>query len=208
MWPGARRHAAGPGGAVLRAETDELKPVAKIPARIAQAYRQHVDYRGAAALRLWLSFLITFLLLRGLTYGIRYHVLPFHDIVAAGGLHIHHFVWGIFLLIAVGILLVMLDGPRWHPWLAIPLGMGSALVIDEFALWLNLKDVYWADAGRTSVDLAVVISALLALYWAAHCFWKQAVREIGEAAHLVMRGERGLLRRRARRVRKPPKSSS
>jgi hypothetical protein len=145
--------------------------------RIARAYRRHVDYRREAALRTLAAFVVTFLFLRALTFGIHYHLLPVHDIVT-GGLHIHHFVWGIGLLLVIGFLAISLEQARWHPWLAIPFGIGAALTLDEFALWLNLEDVYWAKQGRSSVDVVIVVAALLGAYLAAYRFWNQAVREL------------------------------
>lgn len=176
-----------------------MRPLARIPARIAHAYRTHVhaSYRRRAALRLWLFFLLTFLVLRFITYGIHYHFLPLHDVVT-GGLHIHHFVWGIAMLILLGVLLVSLEAPKWHPRLAIFLGIACALVIDEFALWLNLTDNYWQQAGRTSVDVAVVIAALFGIYYAANRFWNQVARELHAGVRLAVSGEQRLLRRRHR----------
>ena len=179
-----------------------MEPAATLPSRIRHAYREHIDYRRRCALRLWLAFLLTFLFLRGLTYGIRQHLLPFGNIVT-GGVHIHHFVWGIFLLLIVGFLGLSLEAPRWHPWLAIPFGVGAALVVDEFALWLNLEDVYWAKQGRLSVDLAVLIAALFGLYFAAVRFWNQVVREVRLVVRLVLRGERRLIRRDRRGGHRP-----
>jgi 4-amino-4-deoxy-L-arabinose transferase-like glycosyltransferase len=124
------------------------------------------DIERRSSLNAWLSFVVTFILLRLLTYGIRYGVLPFHNVVTRSGLHIHHFVWGIFILLIVGFAGYMIEDIRWHPWLAIAFGIGAALVIDEFALWLDLKDVYWAQQGRWSVDLAIVVSGLLGLSYA------------------------------------------
>jgi hypothetical protein len=169
-----------------------------IPAAIATAYRTHVDYRREAALRTWAAFILTFAFLRGLTYGIRYHLLPVHNVVLHGGLHIHHFVWGIFLLIIVGFLLLNLDQARWHPWLGIPFGIAAALVIDEFALWLNLEDVYWAAQGRISIDLAIIVGAILGLYYAADCFWKEVTHEVGIVLGFVAREEQRIIRCRHR----------
>lgn len=42
-------------------------------------------------------------------------------------------------------------------------GIASALVLDEFALWLNLKDVYWQREGRESVEALVTFASLLAM---------------------------------------------
>lgn len=170
------------GRARARAQTDaaEASDAGRVASRIRVAYRRHVDYRREAALRIFVFFLVAFGLLRGLTYGIRYHVLPIQNVVAPGSLHIHHFVWGIFVLLLVGFLALVLDQPRWHPWLAIPFGIGAALVLDEFALWLNLEDIYWAKQGRTSVDVVIAFAALLGGYLAAERFWREALGEIRE----------------------------
>ena len=146
--------------------------------RIVAAYQEHVDYRREAALRMWVAFIGTFLVLRFLTYGIRYHFLPFRNIVTSGGLHIHHFVWGILILLIVGFLGITFWSPRLHSWLAPLYGIGAALVVDEFALWLNLRDVYWAREGRISVDIAILIAALLGLYYTANRFWGQVAQEL------------------------------
>ncbi|HYS29300.1 MAG TPA: hypothetical protein VEQ12_07335 [Candidatus Limnocylindria bacterium] len=160
---------------------------------MAESYRYHIDYKREAALRAWVAFIAMFVFLRGLTYGIRHHLLPAKNVVTSSGLHIHHFVWGILILLVIGFLALMLEQPRWHPWLAIGFGFGAALVIDEFALWLNLKDVYWAKEGRSSVDLAIVIFALLGLYYAADRFWRDIIRDLGRAARFLVTGEHRIL---------------
>ena len=163
--------------------------------KIVAAYQQHVDYRREAALRMWIAFIATFVFLRVLTFSIRYHLLPVGNIVTGGGLHIHHFVWGILILLVVGFLGITLWSERLHPWLGTFFGIGAALVIDEFALWLNLRDVYWLREGRSSIDLAIIVAALLGLYYAADRFWKQAVREVQAALKFVANREGELLHR-------------
>jgi hypothetical protein len=160
-----------------------------------ESYRYHIDYKREAALRAWVAFIAMFLFLRGLTFGIRHHLLPVKNVVTSSGLHIHHFVWGILILLVIGFLALMLEQPRWHPWLAIGFGFGAALVIDEFALWLNLKDVYWAKEGRSSVDLAILVFAVLGLYYAADRFWRDIIGDLGRAARFLVTGERRILRR-------------
>jgi len=78
-----------------------------------------------------------------------------------GGLHIHHLVWGICLSLASGFLSIALR-PRGlgGDALAVLFGVGAGLTLDEFALWLRLDDVYWAEEGRASLD-AVIVAALL-----------------------------------------------
>jgi hypothetical protein len=145
-----------------RATRPATRPkVETLPARIRTVYKQHVDYRRESALRVFVTFVVTFLLIRALTYGIRYQLLPVSNVVTSSGLHIHHFVWGIFILLLVGFVALSVNQARWHPLLAIAYAIGAALVLDEFALWLNLQDVYWTGPGRESIDAVVIFIALL-----------------------------------------------
>jgi hypothetical protein len=77
-----------------------------------------------------------------------------------GGLHVHHLVFGIVLLLATGFALALQPSSPWLEIVAAGFGIGAGLTLDEYALWLHLEDVYWAEEGRRSVD-AVVIAALL-----------------------------------------------
>ena len=112
-----------------------------------------------------LAFLVTFAVVRGITVMIRAGVGPLHN-VTAGGLHIHHLVWGILLLLIVGYvwLLEIGVGSSWVASLtAIAFGVGAALTLDEFALWLNLSDVYWERQGRESIDAVLIFAGLLSV---------------------------------------------
>jgi hypothetical protein len=150
--------------------------------RLHHVGRTHLDFRRRAALRLLTSFLITFALIRLLTYSIHNNLGPFHDIVIGGGsggtIHIHHYMWGLLLIAVCGFLALSLEAARWHPFLAIPFGIGLALVLDEFALLLQLKDVYWAEQGRISVDIGVIVAAGLLLYYLGQCYWHDVIAEL------------------------------
>jgi hypothetical protein len=185
-----------PNPASIAAQAEVAAPIVHhLKRRFAAAAKEHIDFRRRAALRMWVAFIVTFVFLRALVYAIRYHLVPWGN-VETGSLHIHHFVWGIFVLLIVGFIALQVEAARWHPWLAIPFGIGAALVVDEFALWLNLRDVYFTEEGRWSVDLAVVLAAILGLYYAAACFWRQIVADLRWAGRLLIRGERRLLRHR------------
>lgn len=109
------------------------------------------------------SFVVTFATVRTITHLIRAGVGPIHN-VTAGTTHIHHLVWGIALLLLVGYVWLSETGvgSSWTASLtAIAFGVGAALTLDEFALWLNLRDVYWDTTGRESIDAIVVFAALL-----------------------------------------------
>jgi hypothetical protein len=133
---------------------------------LSELYRFH--FRSERRERLFLAslaFLLTFAVVRGITYSIRSGIGPFHN-VSAGGTHIHHLVWGILLLIVVGYvwLLEVGVGSNWVASLtAILFGVGAALTLDEFALWLNLQDVYWEQQGRVSVDVVLIFGGLLSV---------------------------------------------
>jgi hypothetical protein len=86
------------------------------------------------------------------------------SVVSEGGLHVHHLVFGIVLMIAAGS--ISFAGFATDPIYeicAFLFGVGVGLTIDEFALWLYLEDVYWAKEGRASVDAAVVCVVFLGL---------------------------------------------
>ena len=79
-------------------------------------------------------------------------------------MHIHHLVWGICLMMFSGFLAfaMPLEAPWWHIF-AIGFGVGVGFTLDEFALWVRLKDVYWSEEGRTSSDAVVAAAAFAAL---------------------------------------------
>lgn len=131
------------------------------------AFHEDLDASQQSALLSWISFTATFAAVRAVTYSIRAGRGPFRD-VRAGGEHLHHYLWGIGLLAGVGAVAVRgEEKARRHPAVAISYGSGLALVVDEFALLLDLRDVYWARQGRISVDLGVAASALAGSYFAA-----------------------------------------
>jgi len=81
-----------------------------------------------------------------------------------GGVHIHHLVFGICLMLFCGFLgfAAPLASPWWH-LVAIGFGVGAGFTLDEFALWVRLEDVYWSNEGRTSFDAVVCSCAFAAL---------------------------------------------
>ena len=105
------------------------------------------------------SFLITFGFIRTSAYMIRAQVSWWPGNVQVGGTHIHHLVWGICTLLIVGYLEIAISPESpWHEYLAVLFGIATGLTLDEFALWLNLKDVYWTAQGRRSIDAVIVMA--------------------------------------------------
>lgn len=141
-------------------ETDKkAAPLVPTIGEVHDAYRQELGPRERAALLSWLGFTATFGAVRGVTYSIRHGEGPFRNL-SVGGAHLHHYMWGIALLSGVGGLAVHgEDRRRRHPAIALTYGAALALIVDEFALLLDLKDVYWAKQGRVSVDLGIGLVA-------------------------------------------------
>jgi hypothetical protein len=137
------------------------------------------------------SFFVTFLGVRLLVVCITHHIGPF-GWVMMGGRHIHHLVWGIFILLAVGYAWLGELGSGNSPTdifvsrlLSSMYGVGAALTLDEFALWLNLRDVYWAREGRASIDAVVLFGSLLAIgAWGApflrHVFFRRRLHRAAD----------------------------
>jgi hypothetical protein len=110
------------------------------------------------------AFLVSFLFIRTSARLIRNPRVTWWpgSVETKGGLHLHHLVWGIVLLLVTGFLDFALAPPSpWVEVLAGLFGVGAGLTLDEFALWVHLEDVYWAEEGRASLD-AVVVAALVA----------------------------------------------
>jgi hypothetical protein len=109
------------------------------------------------------SFLMTFGIARSITYSIRVRgrAGPFRD-VHLGSQHIHHFVPGVVISFVSGGISIVSRSEKIDRWAAVPFGAGVALVLDEAALLLELEDVYWAEEGRFSIDIAFGAVCLLA----------------------------------------------
>jgi hypothetical protein len=144
-----------------------------IPVRIRALYRRY--FREPRRERLFLasvSFFVTFAIARLITHTARAHGDHFFSITF-GDTHVHHLVWGIMLLLLVGYLGVIQAGNGSDPpslvggrIAAVLYGMGAALTLDEFALWLNLQDVYWEKQGRASIDAVALFGALISAgFW-------------------------------------------
>jgi hypothetical protein len=82
------------------------------------------------------------------------------SVTTEGGLHVHHLVFGIALMLICGFALALRPGSPWSEIVAAGFGVGAGLTLDEYALWLHLEDVYWAEEGRRSVD-AVVVAVMI-----------------------------------------------
>lgn len=164
------------------------------------------------------SFLITFVGVRALVSLIMHNKGPFNWVMVRGH-HIHHLVWGILILLLVGYGWLLDLGRASSPLsiffnrlMSIGYGVGAALTLDEFALWLNLEpDIYWSRQGRLSIDAVILFGSILAVgAWGApffrglHWFWnrRRAGRPLGQEGVLPSPRVRSLRPRKVRR--RPP----
>ncbi len=124
------------------------------------------DHGERAGFILLAAFLLSFLFIRTSARLIRSPRVSWWpgSVTTDSGLHLHHLVWGISLLLISGFLSFALNpGEVLDDVLAAGFGVGAGLTLDEFALWIYLRDVYWAEEGRASLDAVVVAAALAGL---------------------------------------------
>lgn len=164
--------------------------------RLKPLYDKHV--RQTRRERMFLASMAFFLGFGGvriITHMIRAGIGPFHDI-SSGGRHLHHLVFGIILLLLVGYswLAQVGTGEGGTTWLGrvtcLLYGLAAALTLDEYALWLNLRDVYWAREGRASVHAVFFFGGLLSVgIWGAP-FWHALTREAVRVLRIGASGQK------------------
>jgi hypothetical protein len=112
------------------------------------------------------GFILSFAFIRMSTRLMRSPKVPWWpgSVVSESGVHLHHLVFGIVTMMIAGTLGFAAHGES--PWAEICgflFGVGAGLTIDEFALWVYLDDVYWAEEGRSSIDATVIAAAVMGL---------------------------------------------
>jgi hypothetical protein len=144
---------------------------------VVHAFDQEVIRAGFRPAQMVLTaFLVTFGCVRAYTHAVR-HGRGLGNL-SLGGTRIHHMVPGIFLLLGTGFVHIALDPVMpWFLWWLLPtaFGVGAALVLDEYALWLNLRDVYWTEEGRRSIDAVIIAAVLGAMVALGAPFWGRVI---------------------------------
>jgi hypothetical protein len=141
---------------------------------ITRAYDQHIQVPGKEThFLILIAFVCSFGFIRTSAHMIRAQVSWWPgNVETKSGTHIHHLVWGILLLMVMGYVGIATAIPDpWFELVAIGFGIGMGLTLDEFALWVNLEDVYWKEQGRQSIDAVVVTVTLLVIALLGLQFW-------------------------------------
>ena len=141
----------------------------------------------------FVAFLLTFGFIRTSAHMIRAQVSWWPGNVEVGGTHVHHLVWGILMLLDRRLHRVAIARPSpWREILAVLFGIGTGLTLDEFALWLNLKDVYWSKQGRRSIDAVIVAATFTGMVLVGFTAWVDVATAV-EAAVFAFVGAFGVL---------------
>ena len=149
--------------------------------------RAIVDTGRQAEFLFFVAFLASFGFIRTSAHMIRAQVSWWPGNVEVGGTHIHHLVWGILLLLIFGYIGVAIapESP-WHEIVAVVFGIGTGLTLDEFALWLNLSDVYWSEKGRRSIDAVIVAACLSGMVLVGFAAWIDVADSVAGAVFAVV----------------------
>jgi hypothetical protein len=149
--------------------------------------RAIVDTGRQAEFLFFVSFLVTFGFIRTSAHMIKAQVSWWPGNVQVGGTHIHHLVWGILLLLIMGYVGVAIAPPTpWHEIVTVLFGVGTGLTLDEFALWLNLEDVYWSQQGRRSIDAVIIAGTITGMVLVGFTAWLDVATEVEDAVFAVV----------------------
>ena len=129
------------------------------------------------------GFVLSSSLIRLTAFGKRRGLRPFFDVMV-GRTHIHHFIPGIVIAFGAGTAAVFIHDDRLRETLAIPLGVGIGLTVDESALLLLLEDVYWSRRGLVGVQITLGTASLLAASMLALRILRRGERSLEEQHEL------------------------
>jgi len=127
---------------------------------------QLVEHDEQGLFLVFAGFVLSFAFIRMSTRLMRSPKVPWWpgSVVSESGVHLHHLVFGIVTMMAAGTLgFASLGASPWTEICAFLFGVGAGLTIDEFALWVYLDDVYWAEEGRSSIDATVLAAGGMVL---------------------------------------------
>jgi hypothetical protein len=123
---------------------------------------QLVEHDEQGLFLVFVGFILSFAFIRMSTRLMRSPRVPWWpgSVVSDSGVHVHHLVFGIVTMMATATVgFAALGASPLTEICAFAFGIGAGLTIDEFALWVYLDDVYWAEEGRSSIDATVIAAA-------------------------------------------------
>jgi hypothetical protein len=158
--------------------------------RLRAVYKQRfAESRRERLFLAFLGFFVAAAVTRCITLAIHHDIGPFNNVTMRGR-HIHHLVWGILLLLMVGyfwLVQIGTDKESCSVWMGrvtcMLYGIAAALTLDEFALWLNLRDVYWEREGRESIEAMAVFGGLLGVGVFGRSFFRGIIKEFAHVLH-------------------------
>jgi lysyl-tRNA synthetase class 2 len=163
-------------------------------ASVGSEFQQEIGDTGRlAAFLFFVALLGTFGFIRTSTWMIRKQVSWWPGNVSVGGTHVHHLVWGICAMMIFGYIGVVHqpDSP-WREIVTVLFAIGMGLALDEFALWVELKDVYWEKEGRKSIDAMMVAGCLAGVMTVGFSAWLTLADDIDDTVFAAV-GAGGVL---------------
>jgi hypothetical protein len=158
------------------AAAPESHPPKPADQRLRDIWRSFSAPRRASCLA-WFAFLITWVITRLIT--IHGKGSSTSAAITIAGHHIHHYLLGLILLGLIAAAALFWRPSRGWQFLGLGFGVALALILDEYALLLNLSDVYWKSQGRLSVDVVLAFLAAGGAYLAAMTWVHESLRRAG-----------------------------
>ncbi|HEX2127894.1 MAG TPA: hypothetical protein VHF58_01620 [Solirubrobacterales bacterium] len=151
--------------------------------------REIVDSGRLAAFLFFIALLGTFAFIRTSTWMIRKQVSWWPGNVSVGGTHVHHLVWGIVAMMIFGYVgLVAEPDSPWRELVTVLFAIGMGLTLDEFALWVELKDVYWEQEGRKSIDAMIIAGCITGALVVGFTVWVQLADTVASGVFAAVGG--------------------
>lgn len=145
-------------------------------------HREIVHSGRLAAFLFFVALLGTFAFIRTSTWMIKKQVSWWPGNVEVGGTHVHHLVWGICAMMIFGYVgVVHQPGSPWWEIVSVLFAIGMGLALDEFALWVDLKDVYWTKEGRKSIDAMIIAGCAAGVLLVGFTSWVTLSDELADS---------------------------
>lgn len=128
---------------------------------------------------IFISFLVTFVLSRTITY-----LFPNLFFITRGGTHVHHLSYGIILLSLVGLISLSTNLSHKNKLrLSVVYGIALGLAFDEFAMWLELDNIYH---DRRNYDAIMTISLIFLNIIYFDNFWRRWGYRLGKLLRIII----------------------